>query len=163
MWRTSAFTLAPLVARSGGTPCSAVSSCAPRWPAAERSRGVLNRPANFVSFFLRSPLEGGGELGIIAAGDMPNSAKPDGRERLTAFKAVEARLRRLGGLAFAADSKDGIAVGNLIAAVPAAFPCWSSRLRILFSPNVRVQSRPTAVLYTFAARKGHRIATSCGS
>ena len=34
---------------------------------------------------------------------------------------------------------------------------------IIFSANVRVQARPTAVLYTFAARKGYRIATTCGS
>ena len=79
-------------------------------------------------------------MGIIAAGDMPNSAKPDGRERLTAFKAVEARLRRLGGLAFAADSKDGIAVGNLIDPIPASSLCRVSHLRILFSPNVTVQA-----------------------
>ena len=84
-------------------------------------------------------MEGGGELGIIAEGDMHNSAQTDGRERLTALKAVEARLRRLGGLAFAADSKDKIADGNLIDLIPAPFPLWTSRLRILSSPNVRGQ------------------------
>ena len=93
----------------------------------------------FVSFFLRSPLEDGGELGIIAEGDMHNSAKADGRERLTAFKAVEAKLRRLGGLAFAANSKDRIADDKLIDSIPASFPseplvcasflCRTSRVR----------------------------------
>ena len=92
-----------------------------------------------VSFLLRSPLEAGGELGIIAEGDMHNSAQADGRERLTALKAVEARLRRLGGLAFAADSKDRIADGNLIDLIPAPFPFWTSHLRILSLPNVRGQ------------------------
>ena len=91
-----------------------------------------------VSFLLRSPLEAGGELGIIAEGDMHNSAQADGRERLTALKAVEARLRRLGGLAFAADSKDRIADGNLIDLIPAPFPFWTSHLRILSLPNVSV-------------------------
>ena len=53
-----------------------------------------------------------------------------------------------------------------------AFPVWTLVLlhRILrrqdhqFSLlNVTVQARPTAKVYTFAARKGHRIATTCGS
>ena len=78
-------------------------------------------------------------MSIIAEGDMHNSAQTDGRERLTALKAVEARLRRLGGLAFAADSKDRIADGNLIDLIPASLPFWTSRLRILSSPNVTVQ------------------------
>ena len=100
----------------------------------------FTRLADLVSSSLRSPLEGGGELGIIAEGDMHNSAQPDGRERLTAFKTVEARLRRLGGLAFAADSKDGIANGNLIDPIPASLPFWTSYLPDISSPNVSVQA-----------------------
>ena len=34
---------------------------------------------------------------------------------------------------------------------------------ISYQQNVRAQARPTAVLYTFAARKGYRIAAACGS
>ena len=79
-------------------------------------------------------------MGIIAEGDMHNSAQADGRERLTALKAVEARLRRLGGLAFAADVKKMIAQLKLILSVPAPFPFWTSYLRIISSPNVRVQA-----------------------
>ena len=74
-------------------------------------------------------------MGIIAEGDMHNSAQADGRERLTALKAVEARLRRLGGLAFAADVKKMIAQLKLILSVPAPFPFWTSYLRIISSPN----------------------------
>ena len=82
-------------------------------------------------------------MGIIAEGDMHNSAQADGRERLTALKAVEARLRRLGGLAFAADVKKMIAQLKLILSVPAPFPFWTSYLRIISSPNVSVHPRRT--------------------
>ena len=82
-------------------------------------------------------------MGIIAEGDMHNSAQADGRERLTALKAVEARLRRLGGLAFAADVKKMIAQLKLILSVPAPFPFWTSYLRIISSPNVEVHLRRT--------------------
>ena len=98
--------------------------------------GGFNGQADIVPFSLRSPLEDCVELGIIAEGDMHNSAQADGRERLTALKAVEARLRRLGGLAFAADSKDRIAFGNLIDSSPALFPFWPSYLPVISSPNV---------------------------
>ena len=87
-------------------------------------------------------------MGIIAEGDMHNSAQADGRERLTALKAVEARLRRLGGLAFAADVKKMIAQLKLILSVPAPFPFWTSYLRIISSPNVSVLRTPHLVRRT---------------
>lgn len=37
------------------------------------------------------------------------------------------------------------------------------RILLSFDPNVTVQARPTAEVYTFAAREYHCIATSCGS
>ena len=56
---------------------------------------------------------------MIAEGDMPNSATPEGCERLSALKAAEAKLRRFCGLAFAADSIEMIAIGNPINSVSA--------------------------------------------